>query len=277
MVAIAVVANGDDDAPGVQISLTGITNPGAAYTVYRVDNTGEDPDTPVRGLDSITPSSTSDADTDWEVPIGKSVSYRVEQGVSTDTDGPLTIASDDFGAVWLSSVHQPALSKRVVMSEWNATEYPTRILGNYKVLGRKNPVLLTDTWGSRTGSMKIVTDNDTISDTTWRELFLLLTEGKTLLLRTSGRSYSGEVDMYFEVENYNRSRIGPVRVDGKIPFLHEVSFIEVDRPATAEESLGLRSWQDLLDDHADWQSVLDDYNALPPPDNSWLGVLNREA
>jgi hypothetical protein len=277
VVAIAVTLDNDTDAPNIQITLTGITNPGATYTVYRVDNTSEDPDTPVRGLDTVTPSATSDAGFDWEAPIGKSLSYRVEQGVDQDTDGPLTIPSDDFGAVWLASVHQPALSRRVVMSEWNQTEYSTRILGNYKVLGRKHPVVLTDTWGSRTGTIKVVTDNDSISDTTWRQLYLLLTEGKTLLLRTPGRAYSGEWDMYFEVESYTRSRIGPIRADGKIPLMHEIGFVEVDRPATAEESLGLRTWQDVLDDHATWQSVLDDYNLLPPPDNSWLGVLNREA
>ena len=277
MVAIAVTLDNDPDAPNVQITLTSITNPGATYTVYRVDNTGEDSDTPVRGLDQVVPDSTSDAGFDFEVPIGKSVSYRVEQGVDTDTDGPLTIPSADFGAVWLSSVHQPLLSRRVVMSEWNVTEYPTRILGKYNVLGRKNPVVLTDTWGTRQGNMKLVTDNDNISDTTWRELYLLLTEGKTLLLRTPGRAYSGELDMYFDIESYSRTRIGPIRADGKIPFLHDITFIEVDRPATAEESLGLRTWQDVLDDYATWQDVLDEYGALPPPDNSWLGVLNREA
>jgi hypothetical protein len=278
MVAIAVTLNNDHDAPHIEISLSGITNPGSAYTVYRIDNTGEEPPTPVRGLDQIIPSAATDAANDFEAPIGKSLSYKVVQGGDEDEDGPVTIpVPSDFGVCWLGSVHQPALSKRVIINEWSTDEYPTRILGQYRVLGRAKPVVLTDAWGHRTGNLKIVTDNDNISTTTWRQLYLLLTQGKTLHLRTASRTMTGEPDLYFEVESYSRTRIGPVRTDGKIPFIHDINFIEVDRPATAEESLGLRSYQDLLDDYTDYQDLLDSYGALAPPDNSYLGVLNRSA
>lgn len=175
----------------------------------------------------------------------------------------------DVGTVWLKSIGQPALSRRVNVVDFEETQRPGRILGEYEVLGRPNKVVLTDVMGGREGTVQIVTfqmGGVWESDLTSRDLQILLQHGGTLLLQTAGHSITGEEDMYFEIRDFSRKRIGPV--GGELVHLHSVSFIEVDRPATTQESLALRGWQDLLDQNATWNGALTNHT-------TWLDALQR--
>lgn len=248
--ALGITATPTDDtnSPYISISVTGLTV-GLDYTVTRIDNTGETATVAVRGLDTIEATSSAAAGTDYEAPIGRSLKYRITQNAATADSSNVQLNYISIGDVWIRSVSTPSLSRKVIMSEWPGTSYPTRIMANAHVLGAKNPILITDAWGTREGSFKIVTDNnDSLSATTWQDFVALLFGGGTLLLQTTGRTPSGQEDMYFEVDSYERTRVGPIRADGKHLYMHEINYIEVDRPATIEESLGLRSYADVLDE-----------------------------
>lgn len=181
-----------------------------------------------------------------------------------------TIASLDPGAVWLKSVAFPTLSRRVNIVDFDDTRRPGRVLGEYEVLGRRNKVVLTDVMGGREGSFTVATfpsGGTWWSDSHWRDLQALLAEGGPLLLQMSGADLTGEEDMYLAVTNVSRKRVGVI--GGELVHLHTIDYIEVDRPASANQILSLRTWQDVIDQNASWQEVIDNYS-------TWLEVLQRD-
>lgn len=180
------------------------------------------------------------------------------------------IPAEHSGVAWLKSVGQPALSKRVNISEFSDRSRPGRVLSEYEVLGRSNKVVLKDVLGGREGTLSLVTfpvGGLWESDSSWRDVELLLAKGGTLLLQTAGTTLTGEDDVYLEVTDYQRKRIGVV--GGELVHLHSIEFVEVDRPATTQQALSLRDWQSVLDQNASWQDVLTNHS-------SWLDVLQRD-
>lgn len=188
----------------------------------------------------------------------------------TILDSTTVIPIDDPGTTWLKSVGQPALSRRVNISRWDETSRPGRVLGEYEVLGRRNKVILTDVLGGREGTIALATfrvGDIWQSDSSLRDLELLLDQGGTLLLQVGGRDVTGEEDMYLAVTSMTRRRVGVV--GGDFAHLIELGFIETDRPWSEQQSLGLRSWSDVLSQNASWVSVLDNHS-------TWLDLLQRD-
>lgn len=250
---ITAVVTDDTNSPYVTITVTGITVGPNNWTVTRIDNTGETATVAVRGMDNQTADSASVGGVDYEAPIGNSVKYRVTQNAATADSSNVSVAYQNIGDCWLRSIQNQTLSRRVIMGEWPETTYPTNILASVKVLGRAKPVIITDAWGGRTGSFKIITDNDDgLLATTWQDIVALVTGGGTLQLQTVGRTETGQDDLYFEVNSYNRVRRGPLAADGlgKNVYEHTIEFTEVDRPSTQVVSLGLRSYTSVLNEAA---------------------------
>lgn len=195
-------------------------------------------------------------------------------GASVNAESPSSgstgvLSGYDVGTVWLKSVGQPAFSRRVNLSEWNGSSRPGRVLGEYEVLGRRNKVVITDVLSGREGSIVLATFRDGglwSNDSSYRDLTALLDFGGTLLLQTTGVDNTGEADMYLEVTGVKTSRVGVI--GGDFAHLFELEFIEVDRPATTQESLTLRTWQDVANQNANWKSVTTNHT-------SWLDVLQR--
>lgn len=176
----------------------------------------------------------------------------------------------DVGTVWLKSVGQPAISRRVNMVDFSEITRPGRILGEYEVLGRSNKVVLSDVLGGREGQFTIATfpmNGLWEADSSLRDVQTLVRTGGTLLLQTAGHTFTGEDDMYFEIKGFSRKRI--TVVGGELVHLYTVDFIEVDRPATQQESLALRDWDDVLAQNATWAAVLTNHT-------TWLDVLQRD-
>lgn len=250
---ITAVVTDDFNSPYVTITVTGITVGPNPWTVTRIDNTGETATVAVRGMDTVDATSTTGAGVDYEAPIGNSVKYRVTQNAATADSTNVTVAYQNVGDCWLRSVDNQTLSRRVAMSEFSETSYPTRILSNVNVLGRQKPIIITDAWGGRTGSLVIVTDNDDgLMTTTWQDIVALVTGGGTMFLQTVGRTETGQDDMYFEINSYSRTRMGPIKSDGlgKNVYQHNIEFTEVDRPSTLQTTIGLRNYTSVLNEAA---------------------------
>lgn len=179
------------------------------------------------------------------------------------------IPADDPGTVYLKSTGQPALSRRVNVVDLDEVSRPGRIIGEYEVLGRRNKVVITDVLGGREGSFTVATfpvGNTWWSDSYWRDIQVLLENGGTLLLQTSGPRTTGEEDMYLVVKNVGKKRIGVV--GGELVHLHTIGYVEVDRPASAGEIISIRTWQDVINQNATWNDVLNNHP-------TWLDVLQR--
>lgn len=224
------------------------------------------------GLQSLTGGSNSNTKPvkvsydNFKIPGSGGTSLITETVTSGAT---VAIPAPDPGAVWIKSVGQPTLSRRVNMVDFSEITRPGRILGEYEVLGRPNKVVLTDVLGGREGQFSIVTFPMAglwESDSNTRDLQVLFQFGGTLLLQTAGSAVTGESDLFFEVKNFSRKRITPV--GGELVHLHSIDFVEVDRPAVAQESLALRDWQDVLDQNDTWSNVLSNHT-------TWLDVLQR--
>lgn len=257
-VAITSSYNADDDSPGFDFSITGL-GPFGFITVERlIDGIFDEY---VRGFNNVTASSVM-AGSDYEAPVNRNVSYKaIGSGgapAEDDTSSEDIIPYTDPGQAWLKSVFIPQLSRQIDIVAWPTTDYPTNILSASKPLGRKNPVVITDAWGGREVTIEVVTDEDLFS-MGWMDFKKLLVEGGTLLLQTADPAFTGEEDMFCEVTSYSRARRTKVDGTGMPLFVHSVTLREVDRPDTAEESLGLRSYDDVLAQNNTYDDVLAEY------------------
>src|SRR5688572_17464743 len=95
-IGITAIDNGNNDSPGIDIELTGLTGYDTVR-VERIDNDGFYSTVAVRGLDDVQTSATMVV-TDYEAPIGHSVKYRVT-GMDADPGIELVGAgAEDSGA-----------------------------------------------------------------------------------------------------------------------------------------------------------------------------------
>jgi len=270
---ITATDNASYDSPGIDLSLTGLTGYDQLL-VERVDTTGEYPDEPVRGMDRVDTSGDGFAGTDFEAPIGKPVTYRLTGLIlappSDDdvTSSSVTLNFNQPGDAWLKSVFIPSISRRVNVVDFSEWSRERRILTKAHVLGRRNPVIIKDVLGGKEGSMELTVLNigGTPLNSTQADLEILLEEGDTYLFQTTGSEDSGLKDFYLEIETVSIKRVGIV--GGDFGLVYALTWTEVDRPTTSQESLGLRDWDDVNDENVDWQAVADEYS-------SWLDLLIR--
>lgn len=177
-----------------------------------------------------------------------------EQASETTSSGSVTIPYTNSGDAWIKSVFTPTLSRKVDISQFPTFSFPTRILGNFKVLGRANPVILTDTFGGREGEIVIISGEEF---QLFQEVKELLVSGGTLIFQTTGDHATTYPDFYFEIESYSADRKQIPDSSDEPVFIHKITFIEVDRPATTEEALGLRSYQTIQDEFSTYQNLKD--------------------
>jgi hypothetical protein len=124
---------------------------------------------------------------------------------------------------------------------------PASVLGTFNVLGRKNPIIITDVRGGRTGTMVLTAyttgDNIAYSD--------IIMSGNTLLLQCP--LSAGFPDMYFQagdvVESWNGGTASNIIHSWTIPFT------ETDAPSQSSISLDFNSWL-LVTQFGTWSNVL---------------------
>lgn len=275
---IDVVRNEDMDNPGFDIAIENLLGTDT-LTLTRREQTSTYADQAVTGFENV---DVTDLDTyagsDFEAPLFFDFIYILTAQSASETGSyyaevsitgyPSVLTVIKGGSAYLKSVGTPAISIPILVEEFDTTERKNRILSNSNVLGRSNPVVLTDVVSGRTGELKFVTlDNLTgPSSVSVSAVEQLLTEGGTLLLQTA-YPFTGEKDIYLVPDTFSKKRINKI-LQGTGP-LHQwsVSFIEVDRP-TSSQPVASTTWQDLLDHNMSWNSVATDYT-------SWLEVLQN--
>lgn len=240
------------------ISLTANVD-ATANTVSVVRNNPDGSTSPVRGAtNQPTGGATVLAFFDYEAPLDQTVTY----GLTVDSNPAVTSApvkiTTDGQTFWLKNVAQESLSVKVQVSSMSPIARRARILATYPVLGRANPVIISDVRSGREGTMVLNTAN--LMDA--EALIALFAQGNALFFQAPASA--AFKDMYFMPKDVTETWLGVASATDRF---FEVPFVEVDSPTDALVALGSNSWS-LVAQFGTWGNVKDKRT-------TWLDVLNR--
>lgn len=251
--AIIITAVADNSNAQAQIT---ISNLGfySDLTLVRVVNSVE---SPVRGATDINVSGlTTFVIFDYEAPLDHSITYRaILDGGFTVESNAITIATDGM-TFWLKDVILGSFSAKVKVESMSDVVRPANVLGTFKVLGRQNPILVTDVRQGRTGTMTL--SAFTAGDST--AIINILASGNTLLFQAPGSA--NFPDMYFQAGDVTESWRG---ISSDPLHSWQIPFTETDMPSGTALSLAANAWllvaqfesfQDVLDRRLRWEDVL---------------------
>lgn len=206
---------------------------------------------------------------DYEAPLGVEVQYYMEAydastGAVTSARWTASVSIDpgDGNWAWLKDPSMPHRNTRVLVQ--TAPEWTRPIAqAEYRVRGRRHPVILSDVRGGLTGALAIWTEDDDQREA----LHWLLDSGNTLLLQAAP-GY-GVDDMYVSVGEITEARTGGT---AREPWrAWTLPLTAVDMPTAGVAGTAGRSWQDVLSEHTSWQQVLERY---PTWEAVWLDQPN---
>lgn len=271
----ATVTDEAGDNPHVHLVVTGTT--GDSILIERIDPLAVRADVPVRGGDNVPLVSFPGTAEDYEVPLTYGYQYRARTylaGVLQETATSSTVTVDPaahgfYHYFFIKNVSDPSTSRRVMVASFDENSFEPAILGTYKILGRKKPIVYTDEWGARQGGFELLAGDYNSDIFPLNEVATLLKTGDVLLFQTA---VQGDVieDMYFIVTSLTQQQYTTMSANEYLDFTLSVGFQEVDRPITSGQQQGIGTWGDLKDDVSmtTWQDVLNN-NA------TWTEVLNN--
>lgn len=182
------------------------------------------------------------------------------------------------------------------LSEW---ENQGRKLGSHTVIGRRDPVIISDVASLRTGEIVMADVNSTatkydnqgpydhgqvvrrfwLPTTTSAGVVDLWRTGQVLHFR-SRSLYTGFSDAYFIVDGISHQRVSGVVGAMSPPIMaHSISFTEVQRPSPIlpgtqtvdwDPAEAVPQWQDVKDTYSTWQEVSDTYP-------TWLDLIQDQS
>lgn len=242
---------------GAAITVRGLTSGGPTWT-WSLRRLGSDAQQPVRGWngDLVAQAVTNDTMvvTDYEVPLGVPVQWRVRIEAPTGTAGSFSYTTDpitldaDPTAVWLKDPGLPQRSCKVTVGTPLPTWQTSARQSVSQVRGRRLPVVISDVRSGRTGSLTIITETTDERDA----LNWVLESGSVLLLQWPPGW--GETDMYVSV--------GDVSAAPVVDFaeFHDRTWVlpltEVDRPIGGVTGSADRVWQDVAESGSTWAEAL---------------------
>lgn len=255
--AITVTVTPDNDDAYNTIVVGGISSYNA------VSLTRNDPDgsiVQVRSAQAIPVGGASTLEFfDFEAPLDRAVTYTcTADGTDTGISGAVTITTDGY-TWWLKHVSTATLNTKArIMLPWTDVVRPSKTLSNNNVVGRRNPVIVSDVPGGRQGTLAVSAAN--LSEIT--ALLNILGTGDVLLLQAPASA--NFPDLYFwhgdVSEHWAEDQGATFRV-------YTFPFTEQDSPSDALVATGQNSWL-LVTQFGTWQNVLDKRA-------TWLDVLNR--
>lgn len=223
---------------------------------------------PIRGATNVAVTGLSQlAIIDFESPLDVAVFYRayLDDGTAQAVSNTVTIVTDGQ-TFWLKDVILGSFSTKVRVESMSDISRPANVLGTYKVLGRQNPVVVTDVRAGRTGTMVLTGFDEGENE----DIIAILASGNTLLFQAPGNSQFP--DMYFQAGDITEAWRG---VSSTPYHSWTIPFTETDPPSEAAFSLDFNSWllvtqfdtwQDVLNRRATWDAVF----VTPFSDNDLL-------
>ncbi|TQF03936.1 hypothetical protein E6W39_18980 [Kitasatospora acidiphila] len=247
----------------ISLNVTGLTG----YDTVAVQRTNADgSQVIVRSCNYI---STGGADSwagfDLEASLGVVVSYTVI-AQTHNGDGSITTATASSGGLiiptqngvgWLKNLSQAALNTQISLQALSDVKTDPRIQV-YPVIGRKNPVVVSDVRGGRTGTVSLMTTGST----DYQAVSTLLASGSTLFLQATPAD--GFSDMYFVAGSVTEHR--PAAQSTDYTRIFNIDFTEVDSPSGSLTSIPGNSYAAVVS-FGTYQALLNDRT-------TYLGVLN---
>lgn len=174
------------------------------------------------------------------------------------TDQCVVSITPDIQDVWLKSIYQPFLNLPVTaLSNFDPVTQGFR--GQvFDVIGRSNPIAITDKRASRAWNLRVCTDTPQNA----YKLYLLLASGDPLFLQVPGNSSLPVPSMHIIVGTGDLSMQKRHFSDKRV---WELPIREVEAPPS--DIVGSTStWQTVLNTYSTWQEVLDNHS-------SWADLL----
>ena len=254
LTAVTVV----DESASITLTLRELTV-GQSISVYREGLDGLR--TLVRGplglLDRTRITSDLMIIEDYEAPLGVPVRYRIElwpDGATTPgtrTSDTVTITAGDPNLAWLKDPGNPQRNIRLMISKPPDWQRPIE-QSVYRVKGRRNAVILSDTRGGLEGDLTLWTR----SDDERKALHWLLDSGNVLLWQAVPGM--GVDDSYVSVAQAAEARVGGTAME--LWRAWTLPLTQTDMPVTTglSGSAG-RTWQDILAEFDTWADLLPVY------------------
>lgn len=191
---------------------------------------------------------------------------------------PLTDVTNDvcyeYGKspfAWIKSTTSPLLNQPVSIGEFEGYARAGRILGRHNVLGRKNPVVVSDVLSGTEGTFTVLVD----AQSAWlgarnvvkynQDLRLLFETGSVYYFQSLDPFSTAVPDFFFTVETADVKRWS--RIVGQSQpnptTIWTVKFVEVDRPGTLDVAVSARTWDSVKTENTTWLGVLNN-------NESWL-------
>jgi hypothetical protein len=238
----------------IQLDVTGLA--GTTVTIIRSDANGNS--APVRSADPAPLSGGEWVGYDYEAPFGVQVWYTATSDTgAVDTAGPLVL---DVASPWLIHPGIPLLSQPVTIKSKGDRTSTTNV-GTHVVLGRENPVIITD--GVRHGSafpMVLGTDTADQADA----LRTLLADAQVLLLQVTYEWTERREYLWISIGNVVEHDLTDDYDERSIRWSMDCTVTDAPFGTLQAEW----TWQDLVDGYPTWQDVLD---AFP----TWRDVVTN--
>ncbi|WP_328742910.1 hypothetical protein OG436_29400 [Streptomyces caniferus] len=263
---LAALATPTADSTAVQLTLQGLTLSGQTHWgLWRV--TADGVRTPLRGYAGDTNSVTTVSDvfaiTDYEAPLGVSLTYILKTWTTTVNDGwyyrspQLVLPTREDSGVVIKDPTLPArntVATATTLPDWQRSARQ----GSYAVRGRARPIVISDVRASRTGTLALTTETTEEATALW----WTLETGNVLLLQWPAGW--GLADMYVTVGDVTEARISTYA--GHSDRSWSIALTEVDRPTGSLVGSADRTWQDVKDGNASFAE-------LAASATSWLDVF----
>jgi hypothetical protein len=187
---------------------------------------------------------------DYEFPSGVDLLYRIE-GLTGAAGGAIVVQSATVArrsiadSVWLKFITQPALNRRVDFMGRTDVSRDSRT-SVYRVVGRADPVVVSDVHSSRTFTIKVKTE--TVAET--EALDHALSQGLPCYLQVPATINTPSIYAVVGAYSFEAPATKSLRNVWTIPLT------EVAAPPPSIVS-PQATWQHLIDQYATWQDVLD--------------------
>lgn len=190
---------------------------------------------------------------DYEFAAGTGMDYQIV-GLSNPENIPdvpvqtqIVSIPDTIAQIWIKFIPTPAMNRQVILAGVGEIERPDRN-ATFDVVGRRDPVVITEVHGSRRTTITLLTENLDEGDA----LDQALSSGAPAFLHVPVTV--PVPSMYIAVGRYSWEILHPLTQDR----LWTVQVTEVAPPPLSVVGVGT-TWQTLLDQSPTWADVLNRY------------------
>lgn len=193
---------------------------------------------------------------DFEILFGTPITYSASVfdaagKVIETTTGSVSVTVDE-DQVWLRDTSVPFMGMPILVVNQESGDYSNETRNALlRPLGRSNPVVVVDVRSGGAGTTTVLTQ----TSEEYRQIRELFGTGRPLLM-TGPATWDLIFPLYMSIGTASVKRPGP-GFDGPGVRLHSWDWVQVD-PPPATTRVDLRTWGQVRDEWASWQTVVTD-------------------